>query len=63
VDVSTQVDVENVPIINIKISEDKKKVSLIMDGLKEGFIYELKFGDIKAQRPAIGKQAHLLYTQ
>ncbi|MEP6595713.1 MAG: hypothetical protein ABJA71_07185 [Ginsengibacter sp.] len=48
VDVSTQVDVENVPITNIKISGDGKKLSLIMDGLKEGFIYELKLGDIKS---------------
>ena len=48
VDVATQVDVQDVPIINTILSKDGRKVSLIIDGLKPGFIYELKFGDIKS---------------
>jgi hypothetical protein len=48
VDVSTQVDIQDVPIINIKLSKDGKKVSLVIDDLKPGFIYELKLGDIKS---------------
>ena len=48
VDVSTQVDVTDVPIIT-KLSKDGKKVSLLIDDLKPGYIYELKLGDIKSQ--------------
>ena len=48
VDVSTQVDVKDIPIINTKLSKDGKKVSLIIDDLKPGYIYELKLGDIKS---------------
>ena len=49
VDVSTQVDVTDVPIISTKLSKDGKKVSLTIDDLKPGYIYELKLGDIKSQ--------------
>src|SRR6266542_78448 len=48
IDVSTQMDVQEVPIINIKLSKDGKKLSLIMNNLKAGFIYELKLEDIKS---------------
>ena len=48
IDVSTQVDVQDVPIRNIELSKDGRKVSLTIDGLKPGFIYELKLGDIKS---------------
>jgi hypothetical protein len=48
IDVSTQVDVQDVPLINARLSKDGKKVSLIMNDLKPGYIYELKLGDIKS---------------
>ena len=48
VDVATQVDVQDVPIINTTLSKDGRKVSLIIDDLKPGYIYELKLGDIKS---------------
>jgi len=47
IDVANQVDVNDVRINHIELSQDGKKVSLIIDSLKPGFIYELKLGDIK----------------
>jgi glucose/arabinose dehydrogenase len=47
VDVATQVDVQDVSVMNIQLSNDGKKVSLTLDILKPGLIYELKLGDIK----------------
>ncbi|MEP7109713.1 MAG: hypothetical protein ABI760_17085 [Ferruginibacter sp.] len=48
IDVSTQVDLADVSISSTIISKDARKVSLIINGLKPGFIYELKLGDIKS---------------
>jgi collagenase-like PrtC family protease len=48
VDVATQVDVQDVTVTNIELSKDGKKVSLTLDSLKPGLIYELKLGDIKS---------------
>ncbi len=48
VDVANQVDVQDIPIVNTKLSNDRKNVSLAIDDLKPGFIYELKLGDIKS---------------
>jgi len=48
VDVSTQIDVQDVLVTDIQLSKDGKKVSLVLDSLKPGFIYELKLGDIKS---------------
>ena len=46
VDKSIQIDVQNVPVQNISISEDGKKVSLALADLRPGFIYELKLKNI-----------------
>jgi len=48
IDIATQIDVQDVTIINTKLSKDGKKVSLTIDGLKPGFIYEVNLGDIKS---------------
>jgi hypothetical protein len=48
IDIATQVDVQDVTAISAKLSTDGKKVSLTIDGLKPGFIYEVKLGDIKS---------------
>jgi hypothetical protein len=48
IDDAPQVDVNDVPIKDIQLSKDGKKVSLNIEGLKPGFIYELKLGDIKS---------------
>jgi len=48
IDIATQIDVQDVTAISAKLSTDGKKVSLTIDGLKPGFIYEVKLGDIKS---------------
>ena len=48
IDIATQIDVQDVNIINTKLSKDGKKVSLTIDDLKPGFIYEVNLGDIKS---------------
>lgn len=45
-DKSTQQDIRDVPVKHIKISSDRKKVSVTLGELKPGYIYELKLGDI-----------------
>ena len=62
VDVSTQVDVEDIPISNIQLSKDGGKVSLIIDGLKQGYIYELKLGNIKSQAGQLLNNKLICYT-
>ena len=62
VDVATQVDVQDVPIINTILSKDGRKVSLIMNGLKPGFIYELKLGDIKSAAGKLLGNKLICYT-
>ena len=53
IDVAKQMDVQNVKVNKIEISKDNKKVSLKINDLKPGFIYEVTLGDIKSQS---GKQ-------
>jgi hypothetical protein len=48
IDVSTQIDMQDIPITDIILSKDRKKVSLIINDLKPDFIYELKLGEIKS---------------
>jgi len=62
VDVATQVDVQAVPIISTNLSKDGRKVSLIMNGLKPGFIYELKLGDIKSAAGKLLGNKLICYT-
>lgn len=45
-DKSTQMDIQSVMVTQIKISPDQKKVSITLDSLKPGYVYELKLGDI-----------------
>ena len=44
---SDQVDVQAIPVTGIKMSDDRKKVSLTLSALKPGYIYELNLGDVK----------------
>jgi hypothetical protein len=48
VDVANQADLRDITVTGIQLSEDKKKITLTLDDLKPGFIYELKLGDIKS---------------
>ena len=45
-DTSVQQDIQEVLVTGIKISADRKKVSLKMAALKAGYVYELKLGNI-----------------
>lgn len=45
-DKSTQMDIQSVMVTQIKISPDQKKISITLDSLKPGYVYELKLGDI-----------------
>ncbi len=45
-DTSVQQDIQEVLVTGIKISADRKKVSLKMAALKPGYVYELKLGNI-----------------
>lgn len=49
-DVTDQQDVQAVPVKNIKVSADGMKVSLVLDELKAGYVYELKLGDITTSK-------------
>lgn len=44
---SDQFDVQTIPLTGIKISGDRKKISMTLSALKPGYIYELSLGDIK----------------
>ncbi|MEO5999518.1 MAG: hypothetical protein ABIN89_22175 [Chitinophagaceae bacterium] len=41
-------DLKNIQVTAINISPDRKKLSVHLDELKAGYIYELKLGDIKS---------------
>ncbi len=45
IDVATQVDIKDITVTKIEFSEDGKKVSLSLNDLQPGFIYELTLGD------------------
>ena len=49
VDTSIQLDLQEVPVTDITISPDRKTVSITLDNLKAGYIYELKLDDIKSE--------------
>jgi hypothetical protein len=40
--------VQDIKVKDIQLTKDGKKVTLTLDDLKAGFIYELKLGDIKS---------------
>ena len=48
IDIAPQVDVKEITVTNTKLSKDGKKVSLAIEDLKPGFIYEVNLGDIKS---------------
>lgn len=49
VDHSTQSDLQDVPVTDITISPDRKKVSLTLSTLKAGYVYELKLSNIRSE--------------
>jgi hypothetical protein len=49
IDVANQLDVQDVKVNKAEITENNRKVSLKIDGLKPGFIYEVTLGEIKSK--------------
>jgi hypothetical protein len=49
IDVANQFDVQDADVTASKISEDRKKVSLVIKNLKAGYIYEFTLGEIKSK--------------
>ena len=49
IDVANQLDVQDADVTASKISEDRKRVSLVVKNLKAGYIYEFTLGDIKSK--------------
>jgi glucose/arabinose dehydrogenase len=45
-DKSEQMDLQEVPVKSIKLSSDRKKVSVVLPILKAGYVYELKLGSV-----------------
>ena len=49
VDTSIQLDLKTVPVTDISLSTDRKTVSLSLENLKAGYIYELRLNDINSE--------------
>jgi hypothetical protein len=62
IDVAPQVDVEDVTINSIKLSSDGKRISLTVNGLKPGFIYEVNLGNIKSSAGQTLSNKLICYT-
>jgi glucose/arabinose dehydrogenase len=46
---SARMDEKAISVTDIKISDDHKKVSLTLDALQQGYVYQLNLGDIKTK--------------
>ncbi len=62
VDKSIQVDVQEVPISRLSLSKDGTVVSLVIDDLKPGYIYELKVDKLKNMQGGILENNLICYT-
>ncbi len=47
---SDQFDIQEIPVTNIKVSQDGKKVSLSLQSLKPGYVYELNLTNIRTTK-------------
>lgn len=47
---SDQVDVQSVPVTAVKLSPDRKEITVTLNGLKPGYVYEMSLGDIKTSQ-------------
>ena len=46
---SPQQELEKIPVTDVKMSDDRKTVTLQLASMKAGFIYELNLGDLKSK--------------
>lgn len=59
---SDQFDVKSIPVTDIEISLDRKKVSLTLATLTPGYVYELNLGDIKGESGEVLANRIICYT-
>ncbi len=59
---SDQFDIQDVPVTDVKISNDRKKISLKLAELKPGYVYELNLGDIKTSKGETLNNKLICYT-
>ena len=59
---SPQMDIQEVAVTDISYDVTQRKVSLALDTLKAGYVYELQIGDVKAKDGSPMDNDHLFYT-
>jgi len=59
---SDQFDVQKVGVKDIEVSEGGKKVSLKLENLKPGYIYELTIGELKSEEGVVLENKLVCYT-
>ena len=59
---SPQMDVAPVPIEDVHISEDGKKVSVTLSELKSGYVYDVQLDSLKSEEGVLLKNNRLFYT-
>jgi hypothetical protein len=59
---SDQFDVQKVIVKSIEISIDHKTVSLKLENLRPGYIYELTMGDLKSEKGETLENRLICYT-
>lgn len=59
---SPKTDVSDVVVKQVKLSADGRKVSLVIDNLKEGYIYDLKMGKITTKEGQTLLNRAIFYT-
>ncbi len=59
---SPQQELEKVPVTDVQLSGDGKTVSVRLETLKAGFVYELNLGDIRSRRDEPLRNTLVCYT-
>lgn len=59
---SDQFDVQNVPVKNIEVRDDGRTVSLKLENLRPGYIYELTMGALKSENGEVLENRLVCYT-
>jgi len=62
IDVVPQVDLKDITVTGVKLSENAKRVSLSISDLQPGFIYELTLGEIKSSDEQTVNNKLICYT-
>lgn len=59
---SPQMNLDSVPIKQVRLSADRKRVSVILNQLAAGYVYELKLGDIRTKEGRPLENKLICYT-